>query len=200
MRNRDRSLPVLLLSLALAVPAALDAQDKAQGAKAKPGQSGAAKETRPNPYEDRFQQLDRDKDNYVSPAEWPLDRAKFDVVDRNKDGRLSRSELLTPNVIRDNDELNERLRQADTDRDGFLSPAERQRAAAAANAAADRARKRENTWSPRATYQDQRSFQSLDRDRNNRLDRRELRGAGGRFERLDRNRDGSVSPYEWPRR
>jgi Ca2+-binding EF-hand superfamily protein len=199
MRNRDRSLPVFLLSLALTVPAAVDAQDKAKSAPAKPGQSGPAEQKQPTPYEERFQQLDRDKDNYVSPAEWPLDRAKFDLVDRNKDGRLSRSELLTPNVVRDNDELNERLRQADTDRDGILSPAERQRAAAAANAAADRARRQENTWNPRATSQDQRSFQSLDRDRNNRLDRRELRNAGGRFERLDRNRDGTVSPNEWPR-
>ncbi|HEY9421381.1 MAG TPA: hypothetical protein VIW92_08205, partial [Thermoanaerobaculia bacterium] len=111
MRNRDRFLPVFLLSLALAAPAGAGAQDKAE--KAAP-----AKETRPTPYEERFQQLDRDKDNYVSAAEWPLDRAKFDLVDRNKDGRLSRSELLTPNVVRDNDELNERLRQADTNRDG----------------------------------------------------------------------------------
>lgn len=193
MRNRDRFLPVFLLSLALAVPAGASAQDKAQKAPPAP-----AKEKRPNPYEERFQQLDRDKDNYVSPAEWPLDRAKFDLVDRNKDGRLSRSELLTPNVVPDDDALNERLRQADTNRDGFLSPAERQRAAAA-NAAANRARVQENTWNPRATYQDQRSFQNLDRDRDNRLDRRELRGTG-RFERLDRNRDGVVSPYEWPRR
>ncbi|HSG41422.1 MAG TPA: hypothetical protein VLE27_17405, partial [Thermoanaerobaculia bacterium] len=71
-------------------------------------------------------------------------------------------------------------------------------AAEAANAAANRARRQENTWSPRASYQDQRRFQNLDRDRDNRLDRRELRGTG-RFERLDRNRDGVISPYEWPR-
>lgn len=192
MRNRNRSLP-LLLTLALAVPAAADAQEKGQ--KAAP-----VKESQPNPYAERFQQLDRDKDNYVSPAEWPLDRAKFDLVDRNKDGRLSRSELLTPNVVRDNDELNERLRQADTNRDGFLSPAEKQRAAAAANNAAERARRLENVWSPGATFGDQRRFQSLDRDRDNRLDRRELRGQPARFERLDRNRDGVVSPNEWPRR
>ena len=177
MRNRNRFLILLPFFLALAAPA--NAQDQA------------------NPYEDRFRELDRNKDNYVTPDEWPLERAKFDLVDRNKDGRLSRSELLTPNIIRDDDALNERLREADANRDGILSPAERQRAAEAANAAANRARARENTWNPRATRQDQRRFESLDRDRDRRLDRRELRGT--RFERLDRNRDGVVSPNEWPR-
>lgn len=185
MRNRL----LILFLIPLALPAA-HAQDKAP----------PAKDARPNPYEERFRQLDSDQDNYVSPAEWPLERAKFDLVDRDKDGRLSRSELLTPNVVRDREALNERLRQADADRDGILSPAERRRAAAAANAAAERARERESTWNPRATRQDQRRFQSLDRDRDNRLSRVELRGAGARFERLDRNRDGVVSPYEWPRR
>jgi Ca2+-binding EF-hand superfamily protein len=187
MRNRDRFLILLPLLLVLAVPAG--AQDKADKTKPAP----------PNPYEDRFRELDSNGDNYVSPSEWPLERAKFDLVDRNKDGRLSRTELLTPNVVRDNDELEARLRQADTNRDGILSPAERQRAAEAANAAANRARVRENTWNPRATRQDQRRFQSLDLDRDNRLERRELRGAGARFDRLDRNRDGVISPHEWPR-
>lgn len=189
MRNRDRFLLLLPLLLVLAAPAGAQTQTD----KAKPAP--------PNPYEDRFRELDSNKDNYVTPAEWPLERAKFDLVDRNKDGRLSRTELLTPNIVRDDDELNARLRQADTNRDGFLSPAEKQRAAEAANAAANRARARENTWNPRATLQDQRRFQSLDRDRDNRLERRELRGpdAGARFDRLDRNRDGVVSPNEWPR-
>ena len=189
MRNRDRFLILLPLLLALAAPAG--AQNQADKAKPAPA----------NPYEDRFRELDSNGDNYVTPAEWPLERAKFDLVDRDRDGRLSRSELLTPNVVRDRDELNARLRQADANRDGFLSPAERQRAADAANAAANRARARENTWNPRATVQDQRRFESLDRNRDNRLERRELRGpdAGARFDRLDRNRDGVISPNEWPR-
>jgi Ca2+-binding EF-hand superfamily protein len=191
MRNRDRFLILLPLLLTLAAPAG--AQTQADKTKPKPAP--------PNPYEDRFRELDSNRDNYVTPSEWPLERAKFDLVDRNKDGRLSRTELLTPNVVRDRDELNARLRQADTNRDGILSPAERRRAEEAANAAANRARAREGTWNPRATLQDQRRFENLDRDRDNRLERRELRGtnAGARFDRLDRNRDGVISPNEWPR-
>lgn len=190
MRTRNRFLILLPLLLALTAPAG--AQTRAVD-KTKPAP--------PNPYEDRFRELDSNGDHYVTPAEWPLERTKFDLVDRNKDGRLSRTELLTPNVVRDNDELEARLRQADTNRDGFLSPAERQRAAEAANAAANRARARDNTWNPRATLQDQRRFENLDRNRDNRLERRELRGpdAGARFDHLDRNRDGVVSPNEWPR-
>ncbi len=189
MRNRNRFLILLPLLLALATPAGAQTQSD----KTKPAPS--------DPYEDRFRELDSDGDGYVTPAEWPLERAKLDLVDRNKDGRLSRAELLTPNFVRDNDELEARLRRADTNRDGFLSPAEKQRAAEAANAAANRARARENTWNPRSTLQDQRRFESLDRNRDNRLERRELRGpdAGARFDRLDRNRDGVVSPNEWPR-
>jgi Ca2+-binding EF-hand superfamily protein len=187
MRNRDRFAPVLLLSLALA---------GAAGAQEKAPQRQAPKQEPANPCQERFQQLDRDKDGFVSPAEWPLDRAKFDVVDRNKDGRLNRTELLTPNVVRD-DDVQARLRQFDTDKDGRLSPSERQREAADHQA---RLRQRQNTWSPRASLPDQRRFQDLDRNRDNRLTRTEVTGAGASFDRLDRNGDGVLSPNEWPRR
>lgn len=188
MRDRDRFLPVLLLSMALAGSVA-GAQDKPQAQPEKPRQTEA-----PNPYQERFQQLDRDKDGFVSPAEWPLERAKFDLVDRNRDGRLSRTELLTPNVVRD-DDVQERLRRFDTDGDGRLNPAERRREAADYQA---RRRQRQNTWSSRATLRDQRRFQDLDRNRDNRLTRVEA-GSGAGFERLDRNGDGVLTPNEWPR-
>lgn len=187
MRDRDRLLPVLLLSVALAGSAAR-AQDKPQPETPRKTEAPAQ-----NPYQERFQQLDRDKDGFVSPAEWPLERAKFDLVDRNRDGRLSRTELLTPNVVRD-DDVQERLRRFDTDGDGRLNPAERQREAADYQA---RRRQRQNTWSPRATLREQRRFQDLDRNRDNRLTRTEA--GSGAVTRLDRNGDGVLTPNEWPR-
>jgi Ca2+-binding EF-hand superfamily protein len=189
MRDRERLLPVLLLSAAFAAAGA-GAQDKPQAQPEKPQKTEA-----PNPYQERFQQLDRDQDGFVSPAEWPLERAKFDLVDRNRDGRLSRTELLTPNVLRD-DDVQERLRRFDTDGDGRLNAAERQREAADHQA---RQRQRQNAWNPRASLQDQRRFRDLDRNRDNRLTRTEANGAGARFDRLDRNGDGVLTPNEWPR-
>src|SRR5688572_30170888 len=93
MRNRDRFIPLFLLSLTLAA-AGVSAQDKAQKPQGK-------KAPEKNPYVERFKQLDRNGDGFVALAEWPLDRASFERVDRDKDGRLSRGELLTPNRLRD---------------------------------------------------------------------------------------------------
>lgn len=188
MRHRGRFFPMFLLSLALAAPARhpgeapgeASAQDKAKG---------AANEAR-NPYVERFQQLDRDRDGYVSPAEWPLEPASFQRVDRNQDGRLSPGELLTPNLLR-----NERRRRQDgferRDRDAGRSITRPERG--------DPSLDRENTWSPHATLQDQRRFRNLDRNRDDRLSRLEWTGSNAAFHRLDRNRDGVLSPHEWQR-
>lgn len=206
MRTRDRFLPLFLLSLALAVPVGASAQDKAQSAQGKPGSSQSSGKEK-NPYVERFEQLDRNKDGYVSLAEWPLDPPRFERVDRNKDGRLSRSELLTPNVLR-NDRRDEQFQELDTNRDGRLSRTE-QRQGGRGLGQMDRNRdgyvtrreygvQEENIWSSRATVRTQRLFRDLDRNRDNRLNRQEWTGDEGRFTRLDRNRDGVLSPNEWP--
>ena len=189
MRHRNRFLPILLLSLAFAAGAS--AQGKAPKAqdKAQPKQQREVK----NPYVERFQQLDKNGDGYVSLAEWPLDPASFHLVDRNQDGRLSRDELLTPNVLRW-DPWQERFRTLDTHRDDRLSQSEPR----------DRTRSGitlpnyEDTWSFRATPQDKIRFRSLDRNQDNRLDLLEWAGSGLTFNQLDRNRDGVISPNEWP--
>src|SRR5688572_3354410 len=115
MRSRTPFLLLFALVLTGASP-----QDKTPKAQPKPNEP--AKE---NPYVKRFEELDRDKDGYVSLAEWPLDPDSYRTVDRNQDGRLSRGELLTPNVLR-TDPI-QQFRALDTNRDGRLSPAERQR-------------------------------------------------------------------------
>lgn len=171
MRNRDRFLPIILISLALTAsarlhgspPAETSGQDKESG---KESGSGDRRSEENNPYEKRFQELDRNQDGYVSLAEWPLDPPRFHRVDRNQDGRLSRRELMTPNVLR---EYGKRI----------LNP--------------------EDTGSPRVTPRNQRRFRELDRNRDNRLSRLEWTGLETRFDYLDRNRDGFVSLYEeWP--
>lgn len=74
MRHRDRILFIFLLPLALA------AQDEPR-----PNPQASGGEDK-NPYAERFEQLDRDRDGYVSRGEWPLDAASFDRVDRNRTG------------------------------------------------------------------------------------------------------------------
>ncbi|HEX9967458.1 MAG TPA: EF-hand domain-containing protein [Solirubrobacterales bacterium] len=191
------------MSLALAAEAS--AEEKAPQAPAKPRSAPGEVE---NPYAERFEQLDRNRDGYVSLAEWPLDPASFNRVDRDQDGRLSRSELLTPNVVR-RDTLVERFRELDTNRDGCVSWSEWQRGHGGFETPdrdADRPRTRreyearniEDVWNPRATAQEQRRFRNLDRNRDGRLTRLEWTGSSADFERLDRNRDGVLSPREWP--
>lgn len=210
MRTRDRFLPFVLLALALAVPAGASAQDKAQSAQGKPKSDQSSGQEK-NPYVERFEQLDRNKDGYVSLAEWPLDPARFQRVDRNKDGRLSRTELLTPNTLR-NDPRDLRFHELDTNQDGRLSRTE-QRQGGADLGQMDRDRdgfvtrpeygvqagNGQNAWDSRATVQDQIQFRTLDRNRDNRLTFLEWTGDPTRFTHLDRNRDSVISPSEWPR-
>jgi hypothetical protein len=194
MQHRDRFFPIFLIALALAAPAGVNAQGKASKAPDK----AAAK----NPYVERFRELDRDRDGYVSLAEWPLEPASFHVVDRNQDGRLSPGELLTPNVLRE-PAPEVQFRKLDTDRDGRLSRRERQRDGLDRT---DRNRDgyitlpeyRADSWSPRATVHDEIRFRNLDRDHDNRLNRTEWHGQTFIFNHLDRNRDGVLSPSEWP--
>ncbi len=56
MQHRHRFFPIFLIALTLAVPAGATAQDKP-----------APK----NPYVERFKELDRNRDGYVSLTEWP---------------------------------------------------------------------------------------------------------------------------------
>jgi len=199
MRNRDRFLSFFfLLSLTL-VAAGASAQAKPQKSPPPQGRSAQGKD----PYVERFKQLDRDGDGSVSQKEWPLEPASFQLVDRNKDGRLSPAELLTPNDIR-RDPRDEQFRKLDTTRDGRLSRTERQNGGTGLDRLDRDAdgyvtrRGYGSTWRSDATLRDQQRFRSLDRNQDNLLSRPEWTGVGTRFDHLDRNRDGVISPGEWP--
>lgn len=136
-----------------------------------------------DPYLARFLELDRDKDGYVSPGEWPLDADSFAKVDRDEDGRLARFELLTPNRLR-----------GDWDPPPPPAPP-RPQLERRVPARPDPG----SAWAPYATIQDVRLLRDLDRDRDNRLHRREWTGSALRFHRLDLNQDGELSLRELSR-
>ena len=204
MQSRTPFLLVLALILIGTSP-----QDKTPKAQPKPQPTPQPSQpAEENPYVKRFEELDRDKDGYISLAEWPLDPDSYRRVDRNQDGRLSRGELLTPNVLR-TDPI-QQFRAMDTNGDGRLSPAERQREGTVLDRLDrnkdgyvtlreyDDSRNIGNTWNPRAGIRDQQRYQTLDRNRDNRLTRPEWTGGGARFQQLDRNGDGVITPSEWP--
>lgn len=196
MRSRNQYLPSILLFLALTAPCV-----SADAAEPK------ANQPQDDPYTARFQEMDRDKDDTISRDEWPLDPKSFDVVDRNKDGHLSRTELLTPNRGSE-DLLDRQFRDLDANRDGRLSLHERRRVGDALERMDrnnDGAITRDEIPTPlwretreylHVTPRQQSRFRFLDRNGDDRLSRLEWSGSRNVFNRLDRNRDGFVSLNE----
>ncbi|HEY4563752.1 MAG TPA: hypothetical protein VIJ36_12270 [Thermoanaerobaculia bacterium] len=177
MRRPARYLPLLLIS---SLAFAASAPPKASKPPAK--RPAGAK----NPYVERFKQLDRNGDGYVTLDEWPLDEAAFRIVDRDHDGRLSAGELLQPSILRDQPApyrvpLLEFHHEAPQSHTAQVRPPE-------------------SLWSPWATPQDRVRFQVLDRNHDDRLSRGEWMGSITTFGRLDVNGDGFITPNEWPRR
>ncbi|HET9227153.1 MAG TPA: hypothetical protein VFR31_10825 [Thermoanaerobaculia bacterium] len=133
-----------------------------------------------DPYLKRFQELDQDKNGYITPGEWPLEEESFVKVDRNNDGQLAQAELLTPNRFQ-------------RDYDPPPPPPRPERLAPAPLPDP------ESLWGPHATIRDVRILRNLDRDLDNRLTHREWTGSSARFHRLDTNQDGVLSPRELSR-
>jgi hypothetical protein len=66
----------------------------------------------------RFLDLDRNRDDRVSRSEWRDDRASFDRLDENRDGYLTRAEIAA------NGETVDDFSNLDTDRNGIISRGE----------------------------------------------------------------------------
>ncbi len=177
-------LPTLYLSLVLISSLALAASAPPKASKAPAKRPAEAK----NPYVQRFKELDRNGDGYVTLNEWPLDEASFRIVDRDHDGRLSPGELLQPSILRDQPEPYQLPRLE------FHHAPHRDQTAQGAGIVPP-----ERVWNPRATPRDQVRFELLDRDHNGSLSRGEWTGPSITFDRLDVNRDGVITPSEWPR-
>jgi Ca2+-binding EF-hand superfamily protein len=186
MRYPSRFLALLLLLVAFAFSGAVQAAEQ-DNSQTEPSPSAGQQAQEENPYLKRFQELDRDSDEYVSPGEWPLEADSFTLVDRNKDGRLSKRELLTPNTLR-RDRRDGQLQQP-------APPRDRPDLSSRTPAQPDL----DNLWGAHATIQDRRLLRNLDRNGDNRLGRREWAGTLERFHHLDRNGDGVLSPRELSR-
>jgi len=187
---RKPLLPIFLLAL-LALTLAAAAPEKPAPEKSQPNQTRNSQKKAPDPYVERFKQLDSNHDGFVSSAEWPLEPESFKRVDRNQDGRLSPYELLTPNLMRDY--RDEQALRLDINRDGRLGqpPLVRPRNVPISPLP--------ETWNPTSNARDRQLFRNLDLNRDNRLSQRELTSAAD-FNRADRNKDGVITPNEWPRR
>lgn len=207
MRILKRNLSFFLLALGLSVPAADAASAAEAGAQdatsrqatprpedqtrrpAQQGQSQQGQKNQENPYAARFQQLDRNKDGVVSRSEWPLAPESFNVVDRDKDGRLTRGELLVPNVgpgYRLGPSIQELEAQRQIREREIRLQQERARIGVVPR----------GDVLNRLTPYEQSRLQRLDRNRDSRLSRHEWPGSRDIFFRLDRNRDGFVTPNE----
>jgi hypothetical protein len=109
--------------------------------------------------ENRFNDLDRDRDGRISPREWPADPALFASVDRNDDQALSRAEFLGLEYGPDGEtadvtDTSDRFDEFDRNRDGVITM---------------------NEW-PRSEF----SFRRRDRDGDGAIERTEFPGQRGR--------------------
>lgn len=122
----------------------------------------------------RFRELDRNNDGFVSSWEWPGKASDFDTLDRNYDGRLSREESMAWAA---GDWREDRFRVFDQNNDGYI---------------------RRTEWTGTET-----DFNALDKNRDGRLSRAEASvwtssdWREARFREWDHNNDGMINKAEW---
>jgi Ca2+-binding EF-hand superfamily protein len=150
----------------------------------------------------RFRAMDTNNDGMITRAEWRGNARAFDNHDWNRDGVLSGNEVR-PAGQRDDefwDWTVEGFRSLDTDGNGRISRNE-WTADLESFRRADRNRddvltRQEFLGNDMADAQSQDRFDELDRNNNNRIERREWNGTAEAFDWLDRNNDGWLSRAE----
>jgi hypothetical protein len=150
-----------------------DKKDKAQ-----PDARGQARgHVDPREWNPRFRGLDKNDNHVVSRSEWDGDDRSFANHDWNRDGVLSGDELVAgatrPDPARRDTDRSDSDRK-DTDR-------------------RDTARDRDG----RNHEPDEVLFARMDSNRDHSLSRAEWTGSASDFQRLDFNKDGVLSPYEY---
>ena len=150
-----------------------DARDKAGQADPRSHARGHAD---PRDWNPRFRGLDKNNNQVVSRSEWNGDDRSFANHDWNRDGVLSGNELVDGAARPDAD-------RRDADR------AEDRRDTDRRDTARDRDR--------RGNEPDEVLFARMDTNRDNSVSRSEWTGTASDFQRLDFNKDGVLSPYEY---
>ena len=141
----------------------------------------------PREWNPRFRGLDKNNNHVVSRSEWDGDDRSFANHDWNRDGVISGNELVAGATRPDADR-----RDADR-RDGDRREADRRDADRRDTDRRDTARDRD-----RKNHEpDEVLFARMDTNRDNSLSRAEWTGTASDFDRLDFNKDGVLSPYEF---
>jgi Ca2+-binding EF-hand superfamily protein len=99
-----------------------------------------------------------------------IPRQRFNTLDKNADGKLSKEEFTGPP---------KRFAQLDADRDGFISAREARGPAASTPG---------RTTAPR--------LKALDKNSDGKISREEFPGPARRFDRLDTDKNGALTPAE----
>jgi Ca2+-binding EF-hand superfamily protein len=140
----------------------------------------------------RFQAMDRDNDGRISRQEWQGSQRSFDVHDWNNDGVLSGNEVLV-GAQRDS-------RWEDADH----NPSWRERNLSWTRSAfTNLDHNRDNRLTPNEWHYDIETFRRVDRNRDNAINLNEFMGQGidddrgDDFDDIDYNNDGFVSRAEW---
>jgi len=140
----------------------------------------------------RFEVMDRNNDGEISRDEWRGSARSFDVHDWNGDGRLSGNE------VRIGAQQNTNLEDADH------NPSRAERYASWTEAGfVSLDHNRDGRITSNEWHYERESFQRADRNRDGALDRAEFIGGdmdddrGDQFEDLDANRNGRVEREEW---